>query len=456
MLVQYELLLLAAVFFALGMVDELALDCTYVWFRITGRIRTQRLPEGDPHLVTSLAGPAAVFLPAWREEAVIGTTLVHMLDAWPQPELTIYVGCYRNDPETMAAVTAATRGDPRVRLVIHGKVGPTSKADCLNRLYRALVDDEERSGTPSGMVILHDAEDMVDPAALGLLDQAMWHAQFVQLPVLALPQRNSLWIGSHYSDEFAESHGKAMVVRDALGAAIPGAGVGCAIARGALADLADRQNGDPFARDSLTEDYELGLKIAEAGGKGRFLRVRAADGRLIGTRAFFPFYFDQSIRQKTRWMHGIALQGWDRLGWGKSPVDLWMQLRDRRGPLAAILLVIAYLLLVLVTISLVLSSLDLVELPQHSMLLFVLLWLNMIGLLIRLATRACFTAREYGWRQGLIAIPRTVVSNFIAILAGRRALVAYLKTLRGAPVIWDKTDHWDHPALIQPVNRTGA
>ena len=60
--------------------------------------------------------------------------------------MTIYVGCYRNDPCTMAAVIAATRGDPRVRLVIHGEDGPTSKADCLNRLYRALEEDEARSG----------------------------------------------------------------------------------------------------------------------------------------------------------------------------------------------------------------------------------------------------------------------------------------------------------------------
>ena len=84
-LVQHELLLFAAAFFALGMIDEFALDCTYVWMRLTGRIATPRLKEGDPEAITSLAGPAAVFIPTWREEAVIGPTLVHMLDVWPQP-----------------------------------------------------------------------------------------------------------------------------------------------------------------------------------------------------------------------------------------------------------------------------------------------------------------------------------------------------------------------------------
>lgn len=454
-LVQHELLLFTAAFFTLGIVDEVALDCTYLWCRITGRIRTWQLQEGDPDSVTSLAGRAAIFIPTWREEGVIGPTLVHMLDVWPQNDFTIYVGCYRNDPATMAAVIAAVRGDPRVRLVVHGKNGPTSKADCLNRLYRALIEDERRSGVEMSMVVLQDAEDMVDPSALALLDQAMWHAQFVQLPVLALPQRHSPWIGSHYSDEFAESHGKVLVVRDALGAAIPGAGVGCAIARSSLARLADRQGGNPFAEESLTEDYELGLKIAQAGGKGRFLRVRGADGRLIATRAFFPSDRDQSVRQKARWMQGIALQGWDRLGWGSEPVDLWMQLRDRRGPLTAILLFVAYVLLVLLAVSLVLDRLGLVDPPQTSPLLSVLLWINVIGLGIRMVVRACFTAREYGWRQGLLAIPRTFVSNIIAIMAGRRALVAYIKTLRGAPIIWDKTEHRDHPALLQPSSAIG-
>lgn len=449
-LVQHELLLFAAAFFALGLIDEFALDCSFLWMRLRGRIRTHRLEAGDTGEITHLAGDAAVFIPAWQEASVIGATVGHMLQVWPQDELRIYVGCYRNDTQTMASVMVAARGDQRVRMVVHGRNGPTSKADCLNRLHDALCEDEQRSGTPARMVLLHDAEDMVDPAALALLDQALWHADFVQLPVLALPQRNSTWVGSHYCDEFAESHAKALVVRDALGAAIPGAGVGCAIARASLFALARKQGGKPFAEDSLTEDYELGLKIVEAGGRGRFLRVRGADGRLIATRAYFPARLDAAVRQKTRWMHGIALQGWDRLGWGKEPVDLWMQLRDRRGPLAAILLVVAYALVGLVAAGLVLEHFGVIDAPPPTPLLTSLLLINMTGLALRFAVRALFTAREHGWKQGLLAVPRTFVSNIIAIMAGRRAIAAYVGTLRGAPIIWDKTEHRDHPALAIP------
>ena len=86
------------------------------------------------------------------------------------------------------------------------------------------------------------------------------------------------------------------------------------------------------------------------------------------------------------------------------------------------------------------------ELP----LLLMLLAVNFAGLLLRLCLRACFTAREYGWRQGLLAIPRTLVSNIVAVMAGRRALTAYIGTLRGAPLLWDKTEHREHPALSLP------
>ena len=168
-----------------------------------------------------LAGPAAIFVPAWQESGIIGTTITHMLMAWPQSGLRLYVGCYGNDPATIDAVTRAAAGDSRLRLVIHGRIGPTTKADCLNRLYEALGEDEARGAYRARMVVIHDAEDMVDPAGLGLLDRAMDDAVLAQLPVLPVPQSQSAWVGSHYCEEFAEAHGKAMVVRDALRTGMP-------------------------------------------------------------------------------------------------------------------------------------------------------------------------------------------------------------------------------------------
>ena len=59
-------------------------------------------------------------------------------------------------------------------------------------------------------------------------------------------------------------------------------------------------------------------------------------------------------------------------------------------------------------------------------------------LLWRMLLRAGFTARSYGWREGLVSLPRTIVGNLIAILAAQRALAIHLK---GGPPIWDKTAH---------------
>lgn len=453
MLLQHELLLFAGVFFLIGGLDEICMDFAWVWLRLTGRARTPVLSSdlsdyrGGRVEQRRLAGPAAIFVPAWQEEGVIGTTIAHMLSVWPQSGLRLYIGCYGNDAGTIEAVTRAAAGDSRLRLVIHGRNGPTTKADCLNRMYRALSDDELRGGYRARMVVIHDAEDMVDPAGLGLLDKAMDDADLAQLPVLPVPQPHSAWVGSHYCEEFAEAHGKAMVVRDALRAGMPLAGVGCAIGREALNALArTKPGGVPFAADCLTEDYELGLGISALGGRTRFLRHRHADGQLVATRAYFPARIDRAVRQKTRWIHGIAFQGWDRLGWHGRPAEFWMQIRDRRGPLTALVLALAYVLLVMLTVSWLAGFVGYRADLELSPALRIILILNFASFVWRVVWRFGFTAREYGWAEGLRAVLRIPVANVIAIMAGRRALVAYAKSLAGQMPQWDKTHHHAHPA----------
>ena len=448
-LVEHELLLFAGVFFLVGSADELAIDLAWAWLWLTGRGRTLQVHR-ENHRYAPLAGPAALLIPAWLEESVIRATIAHALAAWPQSELRVYVGCYRNDTGTAEAIAAGAGGDPRVRLVVHDCDGPTTKADCLNRLYAAVETDERRRATRFRMVLLHDAEDMVDPAALGLLDAALARADFVQLPVLPEPQPASRWTGSHYCEEFAEAHGKAMVVRERLGAALPAAGVGCAFSRDLLGAIADEMRGSgPFSVDSLTEDYELGLRIKAAGGTAWFLRARGEDGRLVATRACFPGTLPQAVRQKARWIHGISLQGWDRLGWSGGVAECWMRLRDRRGPLTALVLFAAYLLLALAALLWVASLLGFGRPWEPNGLLVVLLWANLVSFAWRSAMRFAFTAREYGWREGVRAVLRLPYANVISIMAGRRALMAYVVTLFGARPRWDKTHHHAHPTEIK-------
>ncbi len=454
-LVEHELLLFSSVFFLIGALDELAVDLVWVWLRMTGRARSWRI---DRRMARdrALAGPAAVLIPAWHEDRVIGFTVAHALAAWPQPELRLYVGCYRNDPATAEAVLHGAGGDPRVRLVVVERDGPTTKADCLNVLYAALEDDERRGGREFRLVVLHDAEDMVDPAALGLFDRALDEADFVQLPVLPEAQRASRVVGSHYCDEFAEQHGRVMVVREALAAGLPAAGVGCAFDRAMLGRIARQMGGaGPFSVESLTEDYELGLRIKAFGGRSRFLRARGEDGQLVATRACFPSKFDSAVRQKSRWIHGIALQGWDRLGWTGGWGECWMRLRDRRGPMSALVLFVGYLVFVLATVLIAAGALGFGAPWRIEPWLAVVLAANVAASAWRLVVRFAFTAREYGWREGLRAVVRVPVSNLIAIAAGRRALAAYVRTLFGEAPKWDKTFHDAHPAAMAVRGRAG-
>lgn len=275
----------------------------------------------------------------------------------------------------------------------------------------------------------------------------------MQLPVEPLVQRHGGWLArqlsSHYCDEFAEAHGKAMVVRDWFGVGLPGAGVGCAVSRAALDRLSKtRGDGLPFASDSLTEDYEMGLAIAANGGRCRFVRVRGEDGRLIATRALFPDRFDTVVRQKSRWVLGIALQGWDRVGWSGGMIERWMRARDRRGPLTALVLMAGYLLVALTALGGVALLAGCYEPVRLTPLLKALLIANALALVWRVAARFVFTTREYGIAQGVQAVLRLPLANVIAIIAGRRAVFAYGRTLLGSAVLWDKTDHQVHPRQL--------
>lgn len=443
-MIEHELLLFAAVWFAIGAIDEFGVDLLWLWLRVTGRAWTGGAPTDHE---APLRGVAAVLVPAWNEAGVVGAMLAHALDAWPQADLRIYAGCYRNDSATLAAIIGVGQ-DPRLRVVVHDQNGPTTKADCLNRLYDAMREDERRGGFQVRSVILHDAEDMVHPAGLAVLDRGLDDADFVQIPVRPEPQAASPWIGGHYCDEFAESHGKGMVVRDWLGVGLPAAGVGCAFRRDAIEAIAARRGSrEPFAAECLTEDYEFGLLMREIGRRARFLRCRDGRGRLVATREFFPASLVASVRQKTRWLHGIAYQGWDRLGWNGQPLELWMRLRDRRGPLTAVVLAAGYLLIVLAPITAVGVLAGIVDPRPIDPALRTLILFNFAALLWRVVARAAFTTREYGVVEGLRAIVRMPVANIIAIMAGRRAMGAYLASLYSGRVKWDHTVHLRHPSM---------
>ena len=438
-LAMRESALFAATGFLLLGLCDLAVDL--IWIVGSARRKLRRARTACTAATLPAAehpGPIAIFIPAWDEGAVIGRMLSHSLATFGGADFRLYVGCYPNDPDTIEAVRSLAHR--RVRLVVGPVPGPTTKADCLNRLWEAMCVDEAKCGRRFKAVVLHDAEDVVHSAELRIFDRLIESFDLVQLPVLPLIDGNSRWIGGHYADEFAESHGKELVVREWLGASIPSAGVGCAFCREALGRLAGEAA--PFDAESLTEDYELGLRLRAAGGRAAFVRIPAAPGKgIVAIREYFPGTVRGSVAQKARWMAGIALSGWDRLGWSGGLAERWMRLRDRQSLLAALCLVAGYVALAAAALLEARELAGGAAPAPFGPALELMLLLNAAMLLWRLAMRFAFTTRAYGWREGLRSVPRVVVSNAIAILAARRALFRYLSTRRSGRAQWDKTRH---------------
>lgn len=431
-----EIGLFAALGFILLGAGDLMVDALWIARALRERLRRPRNPAwiGKPQ------GPGllAVFIPAWDESAVISRMLRAALLKLGGAEYRIYVGCYPNDPATLREVQSIP--DPRVRIVIGPVDGPTTKADCLNRLWEAMLVDEAVEGRRVKAVVLHDAEDVVHRAELAVFDRLIEQYDLVQLPVVPLIDDNSRWIAGHYADEFAEAHGKELVVRAALGVGLPSAGVGCAFSRAALGRAAGISGGLPFDADSLTEDYELGLRLRAIGGTSVFVRM-ARGGTLVATQEYFPGTIRAAVAQKARWMTGIALAGWDRLGWTGGVAERWMRLRDRQSVLAAIFLLAAYVTFLLWTLALLgWIFLGIVPTPPSAF-LALLLEINLGLFLWRLAMRFAFVARVYGWREGLRAIPRVFVGNIIAMMAARAAVLQYLRIRRTGRMEWGKTAH---------------
>ena len=438
-------MLFAAIGFFIGGVDDVAIDFIYIRCRTYRR----RLPCLDDLPHPAHPGLIVIFVAAWDEADVIGLMLSNALSRFDHPHYRIYVGAYPNDPATIQAVEGVAMRDTRIRLVVGREAGPTTKADCLNTIWTALRQDEAEDGVRAKAVVLHDAEDFVHAAELRIFDALIDRHPVVQLPVHPLIDPKSRFVSGHYADEFAEAHRKNLVVRQALGTGLPLAGVGCAIERECLGRIADLRDGAPFDAGSLTEDYELGLHIAgldrsARGGGGAFVRIAEyPGGPIVAVRAYFPSRIDAAVRQKTRWMIGIALAGWDRVGWGRGRDwrEHWMRMRDRRTPIAVLVLIAAYLAALFWALSATLHAILELAPPALPAMMERLLAVNSVLLLWRLLVRAAFTGRAYGWRQALLSLPRAVAANFIALAAAQRAVLQYVAMVRGAAPRWEKTAH---------------
>jgi bacteriophage N4 adsorption protein B len=383
----------------------------------------------------------AIFVPLWREHAVIGQMLDHNLAAIRYRNFDVFVGVYPNDLPTCDAVAAAERQHGRVHMATVPHDGPTSKGDCLNAIYRHMLGYESRYGVRFDVIVTHDAEDLVHPESLRFINWYMRDHQMVQVPVLALPTGMAEFTHGLYCDEFAEYQSKDIPVRQTLGGFLPSNGVGTGFDRGAVEQLAALRGGEMFDPSCLTEDYETGYRMHHAGYRQIFVPLRFRAGEPVATREYFPRRFAAAVRQRSRWVTGIALQGWQRHGWALGTRQTYWFWRDRKG-------LIGNLLSPLVNLVFVYGVAD----PHLRLHVAGWMW-HVSGVtaaiaLVQMSCRALATGRVYGWRFATGVPLRMLWGNLVNCLATAAALRQFaVAAVRREQLSWRKTEHV-YPAYV--------
>jgi len=131
-----ELALFAGAGFLLFAFNDVLVDLIYFTRRLwRGLTVYSRYPRAFASYFVFKKDPGfvAILVPAWDESAVIASMLKATLDRLDYDDYRIFVGQYRNDPATAAAIASVV--DPRIEPVPVDANGPTTKADCLNHLY---------------------------------------------------------------------------------------------------------------------------------------------------------------------------------------------------------------------------------------------------------------------------------------------------------------------------------
>ena len=460
--------------------DDLFIDIWYWGRRIFRRAKVERSPKYRQLTVDMLRDreeqPLAIMVPAWQESDVIAAMVQNMVEVLEYQNYRVFIGTYPNDQPTIDEVEKMVKRYPKLHRVEVPHPGPTSKADCLNAVVDAIFQYEKDNNHEFAGVALHDSEDVLHPLELKFFNYILPRKDMIQLPVASLERDWYELVAGTYMDEFAESHAKEMVVRESVSGMVPSAGVGTCFSRKALLGLIGATHNKPFNIDSLTEDYDVGMRLSQLGMSSIFgvFPVTFHISRTTWTskkrrellmqmplcvREYFPDNFRAAYRQKARWVLGIGLQSWEQIKWqGRTTAARYLLLHDRKGVITSFVSILAYLLV----IQFILFHIGLMTGWWHAYYpsLFAegsiwrtLLYINAFFLAIRAAHRVYFTTVLYGWEHGLMSLPRMVVGNFVNCMAVARAWKMFLGYLfKGNRLAWDKTAH-EFPSSQQLARR---
>jgi len=445
--------------FLISGIDDLLIDIFFIVRWTTRKFFKRR--KIKPMTVEMLSKvpekPVAIIIPAWQESPVILRMLFNTTASVLYKNYHIFVGTYPNDEATKLEVEKAREVYPNIDAIVTPKDGPTNKADCLNWVFEGIRLFEKNNDVKFAFYLMHDAEDIIHPLSLKYYNYLIPRFHFIQLPVFPLEAKWYQFVTGVYMDEFAESHTKDMRVRELISHTLPSAGVGTAISREALEYLAETNHNQVFDISSLTEDYVLGLRLDKFEGKKMFLQQNVVKESMelahgaknkkqepLATREYFPSNFRQAVRQKSRWILGIALQGWG-IGWARTCGQNYFLFRDRKSIVTNISVMFGYLLILYSGCMALLRSYTSINVPplaRPGELTFIGL-ITVTGMFVwRMGSRVLSSWHIYGPKHGLLAMPRLIVGNvlnFCATYCAIRQFVAAKFSNKNPE--WIKTDH---------------
>lgn len=442
----YYATLLVALFLFLSGLDDLFIDVYYWFHHFFARKKFNRYENESPERIDGVPEkPTAIFIPAWHEWDVIGQMLTHAVGTIQYKNYDIFVGVYPNDPETIHKVEEISRRFPNIHAVISDRPGPTTKADNLNQIHQGMLRWENKTGLRYDIIVMHDAEDIIHPLSLKINNVFIPEYDMVQMPVYPLHTSHAHLVHWTYCDEFAEHHTKDVLVRQYFSGFVPSAGVGTAFNRWIVEFIGTSFARNIFRAKSLTEDYDLALRLAL--GKANLLFVYKPFGIDCGTRGYFPHSMKASIRQKSRWIMGICLQAWKTIGWKGSGRFRFILYRDRKAIIANTINFFAYIvvsyLMVYEAIRFGFAAYS--QLPPivvKGTMLWNLVVIDSLIMLWRIFHRFISVRRVYGLWPGILSVFRLPISNVINFTATGRALLHFFRAMiRKKDLKWEKTAH---------------
>ncbi len=274
---------------------------------IRGFMQGEQTPEGVPSAPNAPLPVYSILVPLYRE-AHMAAALVAAIDRldWPHSHRDVLFITEADDEDTRAALHAATRGRPNMRILTVPPGEPRTKPRAL--MYAL----PEATGT---YVVVYDAEDEPEPGQL----QRAYRRFRSAGPELGCLQAHlniynprTSWITRQFTIEYTALFDGLLPAVERLSLPMPLGGTSNHFRR----DVLESAGGwDPY---NVTEDADLGIRLARKGWRVEMLNSVTWEEA--------PPDIATWLGQRTRWLKGWMQTSLVHL---REPRRLWRELGPR-------------------------------------------------------------------------------------------------------------------------------